>query len=72
MNQSPVISTIRPASANDDIHNNVEIIVHINDSLDGNTRNGLQAAIPEDKGVLSAEFRPLWYQNQGVTFCSTG
>ncbi len=61
MNHSPVISTIRPASANDEINNNVEIIVHINESLDGITRNSLQAAILEDKGVLSAEFCPLRY-----------
>ena len=61
MNHSPVISTIGPASANDQLTNNVEIIVHINETLDGVTRNGLQAAILEDKGVYSAEFCPLRY-----------
>jgi hypothetical protein len=61
MNHSPVISTIGPASANDQINNNVEIIVHINETLDGVTRNGLQAALLEDKGVYSAEFCPLRY-----------
>jgi hypothetical protein len=61
MNQSPVISTIGPASANDQLNNNVEIILHINETLDGVTRNGLQAAILEDKGVYSAEFCPLRY-----------
>ncbi|MGB7933260.1 MAG: hypothetical protein WCH04_13730 [Gammaproteobacteria bacterium] len=61
MNHSPVISTIGHSSANDEINNNVEIIVHINETLDGVTRNGLQAAILEDKGVFSAEFCPLRY-----------
>jgi hypothetical protein len=61
MNHSPVISTIGHISANDEINNNVEMIVHINESLDGITRNSLQAAILEDKGVLSAEFCPLRY-----------
>ena len=45
MNHSPVISTIGPASANDQLNNNVEIIVHINETLDDINRNGLQAAI---------------------------
>lgn len=61
MNHSPVISTIGTASANDEINNNVEMLIHINESLDGITRNGLQAAILEDKGVFSAEFCPLRY-----------
>ena len=61
MNHSPVISTIGPASANDQLNNNVEIIVHINETLDDITRNGLRAAILEDKGVYSAEFCPLRY-----------
>lgn len=61
MNHSPVIGSIGPASANDEMNNNVEIIVHINETLDGITRNGLQAAILEDKGVHSAEFCPLRY-----------
>jgi hypothetical protein len=61
MNHSPVISTIGHSSANDEINNNVEIIVHINETLDSVTRNGLQAAILEDKGVFSAEFCPLRY-----------
>ena len=61
MNHSPVIGSIGPASANDELNNNVEIIVHINETLDGITRNGLQAALLEDKGVFSAEFCPLRY-----------
>jgi hypothetical protein len=66
MNHSSVISSIGPASANDEINNdeinnNVEIIVHINETMDGITRNGLQAAILEDTGVFSAEFCPLRY-----------
>lgn len=61
MNHSPVISTIGPVSANDQINNNVEIIVHINETMDDIKRNGLQAAIQEDKGVFSAEFCPLRY-----------
>jgi len=61
MNHSPVISTIGHSSANDELNNNVEIIVHINETLDGVTRNSLQAAILEDKGVYSAEFCPLRY-----------
>jgi hypothetical protein len=61
MNHLSVISTIGPASANDQLNNNVEIIVHINETLDDINRNGLQAAILEDKGVYSAEFCPLRY-----------
>lgn len=61
MNHSSVISTIGLASANDQLNNNVEIIVHINEMLDDITRNGLLAAILEDKGVYSAEFCPLRY-----------
>jgi len=61
MNHASVISTIGPASANDQLNNNVEIIVHINETLDDINRNGLQAAILEDKGVYSAEFCPLRY-----------
>ena len=55
MLQSPAISNLDPGSANNAI-NNVEIVVHINETLDGNTRNGLQAAIVEENGVFSAEF----------------
>jgi hypothetical protein len=61
MNYSPVIGSIGRASANDETNNSVEIIVHINEALDGITRNGLQAAILEDRGVFSAEFCPLRY-----------
>ena len=61
MNHSPVISTIGPASANDQLNNSVEIIVHINEPMDDINRNGLQAAILEDKAVYSAEFCPLRY-----------
>ena len=61
MNHSPVIGTIGTVSANDEVNNSVEIIVHINETLDGITRKGLQAAILEDKGVYSAEFCPLRY-----------
>ena len=61
MNHSPVISTIGPASANDQLNNSVEIIVHINEPLDDINRNGLQAAILEDKSVYWAEFCPLRY-----------
>ena len=61
MNHSPVIGTIGAVSANDEVNNSVEIIVHINETLDGITRKGLQAAILEDKGVYSAEFCPLRY-----------
>jgi len=59
MNYTPVSCSAGRASANDEINNNVEIIVHINETLDDVTRNGLQAAILEDKGVFSAEFCPL-------------
>ena len=61
MNHSPNISTVGPASANDETNNSVEIIIHINQTLDDITRNGLQAAILEDKRVYSAEFCPLRY-----------
>jgi len=61
MNHSPVISTFGPASANDQLNNNLAIIVHINEPLDNINRNGLQAAILEDKAVYSADFCPLRY-----------
>jgi hypothetical protein len=61
MNHSSVIGTIGAASANDEFNNGVEIIVHISEILDGVARNGLQAAILEDKDVYSAEFCPLRY-----------
>jgi hypothetical protein len=61
MNHSPNISTAGPASANDETNNSVEIIIHINQTLDDITRSGLQAAILEDKRVYSAEFCPLRY-----------
>jgi hypothetical protein len=61
MLQSPAISNLDPVSASDAINNNVEIVVHINQTLDGITRNSLQAAILEDNGVFSAEFCPLRY-----------
>jgi hypothetical protein len=61
MNHSPNISTVGPASANDETNNSVEIIIHINETLNDITRNGLQAAILEDERVYSAEFCPLRY-----------
>jgi hypothetical protein len=59
MHHSPVISAIDPVSVSDAINKNVEIIVHINETLDGITRDGLKATILESKGVFSAEFCPL-------------
>jgi hypothetical protein len=61
MNHSPVIGSIGLASANDETNTGVEIIVHINETLDGVARNGLQASMLEDRGVFSAEFCPLRY-----------
>ena len=61
MLQSTAISNLDSVSANDAINNNVEIVVHINQTLDGITRNGLQAAILEDNGIFSVEFCPLRY-----------
>jgi len=37
----------------------VELIVHINESLDEERRNGLVEKISEDAGILSVEFTPL-------------
>jgi len=62
MNHSPVNSTTGPVPVNDEIKNSVETIVHINETLDGAARQGLQAAILEDdNGMFSAEFCPLRY-----------
>jgi hypothetical protein len=61
MNHSPVIGSIGLASANDETSSGVEIIVHINETLDAVARNGLQASMLEDRGVFSAEFCPLRY-----------
>jgi hypothetical protein len=71
MNHSPVISTIGPASASDQLNNNLAIIVHINEPLDNINRNGLQAAILEDKAVYSAEFCPLRYHLHLVQYDRT-
>jgi hypothetical protein len=61
MNYSQVIGSIGRASANDEINNSIEIVVYINETLDGVTRKGLLAAILKDRGVFSAEFCPLRY-----------
>ena len=37
----------------------VEVIVHINESLDEERRNGLIEKISEDSAILSVEFTPL-------------
>lgn len=37
----------------------VEVIVHINESLDEERRNGLVEKISEESGVFSVEFTPL-------------
>ena len=37
----------------------VELIVHINESLDEERRNGLVENISKDSGILSVEFTPL-------------
>jgi len=37
----------------------VELIVHINESLDEERRNGLVENISKDNGILSVEFTPL-------------
>jgi hypothetical protein len=60
MNYAPVSCSTGRASANDEI-NSVEISVHINVTLDGVARNGLQTAILEDRGVFSAECCPPRY-----------
>jgi len=39
--------------------NAVELIVHINESLDEERRNGLVENISKDSGILSVEFTPL-------------
>jgi len=37
----------------------VELIVHINEALDEERRNGLVEKISEDAGIVSVEFTPL-------------
>jgi hypothetical protein len=37
----------------------VELIVHINEALDEERRNGLVKKISEDSGIFSVEFTPL-------------
>ena len=37
----------------------VELIVHINESLDEDRRNGLVETISKDSGIFSVEFTPL-------------
>jgi hypothetical protein len=62
MNFAPVISTTGPVPVIDKTNNSIEIVIHINETLDGATRKLLQAAILEkDNGMLSAEFTPLRY-----------
>jgi len=39
--------------------NEVEVIVHINESLDEARRNGLVEKISKDSGIFSVEFTPL-------------
>jgi len=37
----------------------VELIIHINESLDEERRNGLVEEISQDSGIFSVEFTPL-------------
>ena len=39
----------------------VELIIHINESLDEERRNGLVEKISQDSGIFSVEFTPLRY-----------
>jgi hypothetical protein len=62
MNFAPVISATGTVPVIDETNNSIEIVIHINETLDGATRKVLQAAILEkDNGMLSAEFTPLRY-----------
>jgi hypothetical protein len=71
MNYSPVIGRSGPAPVNNSVNNNVELIVHINDSLDSASRNSLQFVVLEDKGVVSAEFCPGRYHLLLVRYDAT-
>lgn len=59
MISSIVTSAIAPASANAEISSNVEIVVHVDESLDDYGRNHLRLAILKDDGMLSVEFSPI-------------
>ncbi len=52
-----VTSTRRPDKASTE--KPVELIVHINESLDEERRKGLVEKISEDAGIFSVEFTPL-------------
>lgn len=47
------------------------MVLHIKETLDNVTRNGLQAVMLDDNGVFSAEFCPLRYHLLLVQYDST-
>ena len=46
----------------------VEVIVHINENLDEERRNGLIRKISEDAGIFSVEFTPLRHHLMRVRY----
>jgi len=71
MNHLPRVSAISRACANDEPIKHVEMVVHINETLDSVSRNELQAVMLGARGVLSAEFCPLRYHLLLVQYDST-
>lgn len=56
------LSTVR------NVEKAVEVIVHINESLDEERRNGLVEKISEDSGIFSVEFTPLRHHLMRVRY----
>ena len=71
MSHLPKVSTLGRVCANDEPVEHVEVILHIKETLDSVTRNGLQAVMLDDNGVFSAEFCPLRYHLLLVQYDST-
>ena len=69
MNYSPVISTTHPVPVNASV--NSTVVVHINETLDSASRNRLQSAFLEDKGVFSAEICQERYHLLRVQYDAT-
>jgi hypothetical protein len=71
MNHLPRVSTSGRVCANDAPADNVEVVLHITETLDSVSRNELQAVLLGDNGVFSAEFCPLRYHLLLVQYDST-
>jgi hypothetical protein len=71
MNHLPKVGPLGHVCANDEPVDQVEVVLHIKETLDGVSRNELQAVILADNGVRSAEFCPLRYHLLLVQYDST-